>query len=188
MKYIIHVCSSQELVDFLDRYRKDNEHMVTGIPGLTHCTLAVIRSDEKCEEDLVKSLEGIVRAPFEISVSGKLDLFDENSLVARVNPSTPLLQLHNRVIAKAKPFISWEETPPLSERYHNDEDRSIIYSMYGSPYVAEFYNPHITIAEVNPSKVTSLDNIPVYSWSCVEFFVSRKTSAWQTVKSFPLRE
>lgn len=84
----------------------------------------------------------------------KFEFFEENYLVAKVYKSSAIYNLHEDVINITKSFQDkinhqgYENLDAKQEDYQNE---------YGSPYVFEYYQPHITLLYSIKENVELLD-------------------------------
>jgi len=163
-----------------------------------HCTLMVSKLNESAEDKLVSDLETITQSQFAAELTGELDLFDGMALVARVKRSPALHELHRQVIERMRHHIDWAETGRLLPQYESQPERAKVFHAYGTPYCGPFYNPHISLAELNPNilkdphliqnKKLVMNKIPAYAWSVFDFeLVKKKEGEWLTVRSFALK-
>lgn len=189
MKYLVHLRPSREFSDLVQSYRVMFSSHITKISkNVLHTTLMTIYMNLNDEEKVIHTLEGLTLSKFNVEMEN-LDLFDENSLVARLRKNHDLTGVHIKVIDALKKYINREENP----EFHGDKNRRATYEEYGSPYYAEFYNPHLTIAHVNPEIFGYISFNPDYfkgkGWLVSEFYLSKKESdGWKTVRKLSLKQ
>ena len=190
MKYLVHIKPSEEFSEKLMMYRSQITDSITKISsnGL-HCTLMSIRIKESDELRAIQSLEQISMQQFYVQ-SDAVDIFDNNSLVIKLQRSSDLLELHKKIIDGLQNFIDWEETPKPLHEYLNNPERLHIHNTYGSLYCAEFYNPHITIAQFDEILLKNIslskNDFIRFGWNVNNFFLSKKQSKWEVVRKFSL--
>ncbi len=188
MKYLVHIRPPKEVSDLIFRYRKSLAGYLKRVSRSgPHITLMTIYASIKREKEIVKSLEELSWQEFYVKTDD-LELFkvgDENSLFLRLKKNPVLTGLHLKVIEALKGYIKWGETPDFTE----EESRSKVYSTYGSPYYAEFYNPHISIGLVRPEIINDsrfdASHFRSNRWTIAEFYLSsNKSHEWETVGKF----
>ena len=187
MKYLVHLCPPSEVADKVLSYRERISNYITAVSkNVLHCTLMTFPADPKHEGDIISALEGLQPRSFPVGIKS-LDLFDENSVVLRLQ-SEGLYSLHQKVIDALRGFVDRSQTS-LPPGYETDPERVSIYNEYGSPYYAQFYNPHISVAQVLPP-IPELDQnfFKDVDWKVTELYLSRKEKEWKIVKTFPLEE
>lgn len=191
MKYLVHLRLPEEFVKLAEAYVREIDGLVQNHPSNDHhCTLMTLRMDPSNERKALGLLEKIIIEPFNARVSS-FDIFDDNSLVLRLTDSPGLNLLHLQVIRALGNLVDWNGTAPLNNKYKGDENKKIVHAKYGSPYCAQFYNPHITICELKngnievvPQTETS-KKLRYYDWPVKEFWLSKKgETTWTTIKKF----
>lgn len=191
MKYVALIRPPEEFDKYADDCRKRFAQHVDREPSLgSHCTLLTVLIPETAEKQLVCDLGKVVEGQFPAKLTGELDLFDDMGLVARLDRSQELHHLHAEVIERMRNYIDWAETGMLQETYANNPRRATVFQRYGSPYCAEFYNPHITIARLknsilSESPLIQKTKIAKYSWSVQDFdLVKKKNGVYHLVRKF----
>jgi len=191
MKYLVHLRPPIAFSNRVDVFRERIIGYITGIPGqILHCTLMAPYAKKEDEEEILWGLDNIRGEPFDIE-TGRMELFDKSSLVIRMKEHPGLIDLHQKVIDSLNGFVDHDETPGLDRAYADDEQRVAVYNQYGSPYYGEFFNPHMTIAAVNPLIIRpGLFDEGLFAgrrWIVDSFYISRKEGGgWKTVRRFLL--
>lgn len=194
LKYLVYLRPPQELSDELGLYRVGIKEHITHIPSAgDHCTLMTGRFDEKDEKKIIDDLQDIVTQPFLVSLEN-LEMFGNNPLVARLKTSVALMQLHLAVIENLCHYLNWPAILPLDKNDStlNTPERKKVYERYGAPVFGQFYNPHITIADINPTlqqeeipKATFLN----YSWHVKDWYLLKKENGiWKMLRRFRLEK
>ena len=189
MKYVVHLKPAEKFCEKLNKYREIiNEHIIK-MPSLEiHCTLMTIHANPENEKQILKKLGNVALQPF-YSSARKLDMFDSDCLVIRLSKNSKFADLHNSVITSLSEFINWKETPELDSEYKKNPDKAKVYRLYGSPHYAQFYNPHITIAKIDPS-VFGGRELKKYFFMGDEFLIDnfalskKENNKWNIVKRF----
>ena len=185
MKYLVHAKPPKEISDCIAMYRAEFATYVTKISkNDSHTTLMAIQVMPSNEKKVVTALDELDWNEFETE-SENLDLFDETSLVIRLKKTNDLMGFHRMIIEALKGYIHWDETP----KFDGDESKRKTYEVYGSPFYADFYNPHITVAHVNPEILRDKNFDRNYfkgrGWRVFEFYLSRREAdSWKTVRKF----
>jgi 2'-5' RNA ligase len=188
MKYLVHLRPSNEFSGLVHEYRYEFAGCLTKVSkNVLHTTLMTVYLNPADEEKVIRILEGLTWEAFDAEAEN-LDMFDESSLAIRIKRTYDLMALHNQVIESLRKCINWAETP----RFSADDNRKAIYERFGSPYYAEFYNPHLTIAQVNPAILSDSSFDPAYfrgkGWKVSEFYLSRREpDRWETIRKFAVR-
>lgn len=185
MKYLVHTCPPKEIVKKIEDYRaKFDSAQIKNPSNAYHTTLMVARFDTANEDAIITDLESICQPPFKVSASN-LEFFDENTLVLRLQ-SPELKQLHMRVIESLKRYIDWTNT----KLYTGEAEREKVCKEYGSQFYAQFYNPHITIAEANSDAFKKEQhNYSFFAgdvFDAEKFYLSKKDKKWEIVQEFKL--
>jgi len=189
MKYLVHLRPPENLTQSIVSYRSQFSQYVQEVSkNVLHLTVMVLRINPADEEKAISSLEAITTDELKIEPD-ELDLFDENTLVVKVKRTPELMTFHHNVIESLSPYINWDETPT----FNGDESRRHLYQRYASAYVAQFYQPHISIAQVNPNILNDKEFNPHFfkdrDFNVQEFYLSRREAdGWKTVRSFPLSQ
>lgn len=192
MKYLAYLKIPKQLEERVGFYRELITPHITKIPseGL-HSTLMVGQFEADKEDEMINVLEGIVKSTFTASLVGKVEDFGGGTLVAPLMKTDYLRKLHYQIIRRLGEFINRDEIFPLPAEFSDDEGRLSVYKRYGSPYFAQFYNPHITICHVDREKLSVLPQMQTlkdYSWQVEKFYLSKKTGdGWEEVREFPLQ-
>ncbi|MBI2125193.1 2'-5' RNA ligase family protein [Candidatus Woesearchaeota archaeon] len=184
MKYLVHLCPPTDFSERVLAYRdRIKDYIASVSKNALHCTLMTFPGAEDREADIVSALEDNIQTPFQVSIQS-LDLFDESSLVLKLQKSPEISQLHQNVIAALRGFVDRSQTflPPGDE---NDPERVKLFATYGSPFYAQFYNPHLSIAQVRaiPPDL-DLGFFQNLDWKVTEMYLSKKEKEWKTVKVF----
>lgn len=192
MKYLVYLKTPKKLQEKVEFYREPIAEQIKKVSSTgIHCTLMVSQFDQDKEEKMVDVLEGIVKSTFTASLVGSVEDFGRGTLVAPLFETDPLRRLHYQVIRRLKPFIDREKVFPLSKQFSYDKDRISAYKRYGSPFFAQFYNPHLTICQVDREKLVSVPQTRLfqnYSWEVGKFYLSKKTEeGWEEVREFLLQ-
>jgi 2'-5' RNA ligase len=137
-----------------------------------HGTLMATRISPYYERYFLDRLPLLRCDRFQVSLED-VALFDNDKLVVRVQKNSGLDQLHRSVFDAVKKFIPREEIKPLSEKYVDDPARVKVYEELGSPYCGEFYNPHLTIAQVDPLIMNTLQEESLPGLSGLQFTVDK---------------
>lgn len=177
MKYLVHLSPPKDISEKVLALKNELGLVESNAP---HVTLCAFRSKEENEADIVRALELIVFEPFSVKLDG-FDRFDEDSLVVRLEKERGIVGLHYCVIEKVKPFIDWSETKMYAG---SDDSRRSVANVYGSAYVAQFYNPHVTIGH-GGCAIPSVNGLCGLSFDACSFLLSKKQDGvWRAVKEF----
>lgn len=187
MKYLVHLRPPQPIIEYVETYRRSIQPNIASVSSnALHCTLMSARFHESDEPVLVQALETVLTSPFSLEMGG-LDRFEKDSLVTRIQPHDLLMRLHLDVIEKLRPFIKWDEMRKLPSEFQGDAERERIYQTYGSPFYAQFYQPHISLCHVK-SDFTLPASSPLtrQTFQASELWLSKKKEEnWETVRCFP---
>lgn len=195
MKYLIHLRPSEDLKDKLLSYREDIKEDVTSVSSnVLHTTLMRVYSSQ--EKELVSRLERFSYDAFEACASGleTISDYDSNILVLTLEKKPSIELLHWRVIESLRDLIDHEEATKTSKAYQamlemDDVGRMYVYKDYGSPFYAEFYNPHITIARVKQGFEFDKELFKEETWEVDSYYLSRKKDdVWEDLEEFRLEE
>ena len=149
MKYLVYFKPPDDLRFFANLFRNRIRERISKLPGVgLHCTLRVGRFDPKHEQEMLDALDQISVNPFQVSLEDRAQLFHNNTLVLPVQKSAALQQLHNDILGKLNDYLDWDNTFPLPAQYVGDSEREDIFAQHGSPFVAQLYNPHITLCKI----------------------------------------
>ena len=181
MKYLVHLIPpidvSRRIVDLrAELDLKDTTYT-------PHITLYTIRAQESDEQKMVDVLSRVRFAPFDVALDS-FDRFDEDALVALVRKGERILGLHDQVITGLKSFVDWADTKEYSG---SEEFRRDIAKIYGSGYVAQGYNPHITIGH-GDCGIPLVAELKGVSFRIDAFFLAKKKEGvWSVVNCFSSR-
>lgn len=189
MKYLVHIRPDYQFTYAIDLWRRCVQEYVTKTSSnVPHCTLMTGRFKESDEAIIVQQLKSIQRKSF-AGVIREFDVFEEDAkstLVAKVS-SPEVHVLHQDIIEQLHLYIDWSETP---QQDVGDEKRKAAYEKYSSPFYAEFFNPHISIAEIkndaDKKKIIAALPKTVYGWFVSGFYLSKKKNDWVIVEKFEL--
>jgi len=190
MKYVALIRQPKELLRTISKFRQElPEQVRPSHPLGPHCTLVSNYFYNDLEPIMIEHL-GRIRVPsFQLTL-GKIDFFDDNSLVVRVEPQLQLQQLHQSVLDTLNEFLNKNQIKPLPEKYRSEPEAVVAFQYYGSCYVGARYNPHITIAQTRLQhfkKIKTRNYFGGYSFEVTNFELAKKNEAgWETVKSFSL--
>jgi 2'-5' RNA ligase len=163
---------------------------VSNVP--IHGTLMATRINSYNEGHFLDQLSLFRCDKFKVSLED-VALFDNDKLVVKVQKSLSLDRLHRKVLDAVKELIHKKEIKPLSEKYAGDPARVQVYKEFGSPYYAEFYNPHFTIAQVDPLIMNTLQEESLSGLIGLEFVFDEfsvyrvEEDKWNTLGYFFLR-
>ena len=178
MKYLIHLVAPFDVTVRIVALRNQ---CGLGEPTLyPHVTLYTIYAKESDEKQMCSVLDAISFVSFEATLEG-FDYFDEDSQVVRVKKERPILELHERVTDGLKSFVDWSDT----KEYNGHEVfRKKIWRTYGSAYVAEGYNPHMTIGHGKGERQKG-DTLEGVCFGVDRFMLAKKKEGiWSTVREF----
>ncbi|MBS3147568.1 2'-5' RNA ligase family protein [Candidatus Woesearchaeota archaeon] len=180
MKYLVHLIPPIDVSSRIVDLRAELGLIESNAP---HVTLYALRAKEENEDVIVRVLESIRFEAFTARLKA-FDKFDEDSLVVRLNKEQGLVDLHYLAIENLKYFIDWS----VMKKYEGaDEKRQDVARVYGSGYVAQFYNPHMTIGhgKCETPKTSELDGV---CFDVDSFALSKKKEGlWGVVKAFSAR-
>lgn len=189
MKYLVHLRPPQPIIESVEAYRKKIQPSIASVSdNILHCTLMLARFHEGDEKTLIRTLDTVSGSPLSLEIGG-FDLFERDSLVARIQPRKALAQVHLQVIEKLRGYIQWDEIGELLPEFEHDSERRRVYETYGSPFYAQFYQPHISLAHVKPDFSIPISSfLTGQTFEVSEFYLSKKKEgSWQTLHSFHLK-
>lgn len=163
MKYLVHLHTPKELSDIINQVQEKVKDSVERNNNFLHCTLFNLSCDEKYEQTMIEALQSLRIKPFSTRTEN-IEIFDELSLVLRLERNEELLRLHYKILEKVKKY---------SEKY--------------DPKFYEFdYNPHITLAKLKKGYIFAKPNIQNIEFSVEEICLSKKIEKWDLIKKFKL--
>lgn len=167
MVYLVHanihdVAFELKVYKFKEKFDIHDKRTIDFLPR--HITLMYGDFSENKNDVLIELLEQISFNQFDVKL-GRLELFEENSLVSLVK-SDKIIELHRKVLGQLK---------------RCETNNSSFYN--------EVYNPHITLLKINPKYFDKVDN-EAFSGDILnieEFVLSKKTNNyWKPIKTFSL--
>src|SRR3989338_5964094 len=115
MKYLIYFPIEENLVKKIEDYQKKLGTSLLKLPSAgLHCTVRVASLKELYEKEITETLAKISQEPFTLRCD-VLALFDEESLVIRLEKNPIIKQLHRTLTHALSPFVDFEKTGPLPE-------------------------------------------------------------------------
>lgn len=167
MVYLVHanihdVAFELKVYKFKEKFDIHDKRTIDFLPR--HITLMYGDFSENKNDVLIELLEQINFNQFDVKL-GRLELFEENSLVSLVK-SDKIIELQKIVLDKLKP-----------------------YELNGSEFYNENYNPHTTLLEINPEDFHRLNKEAFLGdfLKIEEFVLSKKTNNyWKPIKTFSL--
>lgn len=167
MVYLVHanihdVAFELKVYEFKEKFDLHDKRTIDFLPK--HITLMYGDFSEKKDNVLIELLEQINFNQFDVEL-GKLELFEENSLVSLIK-SDEIIELHRKVLEQLK---------------RCGTNKSSFYN--------EKYNPHITLLKINPMYFDKVDNEAFLGdiLNIEEFVLSKKTNNyWEPIKTFSL--
>tara|TARA_Y100000310_G_scaffold153901_1_gene153465 strand:- start:28851 stop:29414 length:564 start_codon:yes stop_codon:yes gene_type:complete len=187
MKYITYIKPPKELIqfseDFTNKYANRIRHNT--ILGL-HCTLRVGRFDKKFESRMYDVLKEIEFEPFNISLDGMVELFHPDAVVMKVSKDNNVQTLHQKILDKLEPYHNREEHDSTVDGFNDSNDRSEVIAKYSSPFVAEFYEPHITLCYMHEPHLPNLSRFKGLTWKVDGFHFARKEDTWHHIGTIKL--
>jgi 2'-5' RNA ligase len=192
MRYLVHITPSKEICDEMECLRNDIKQYTRKVPKLAHhCTISVGNFQEQDEKQMVQALEEMIQEKF-IAKFNQLDLFAEDALVARLEVSPALQNLHVKAAIALRQYMQIGSVDGIPELYKGDAKRLSSFYTYGSIYSGEFYQPHTTICEVFPESAGDIflkhsRRFFGMAWEVQEFVLSKKETSWNAVHTFPLK-
>ncbi len=190
MRYLIYLPIEENLKSKIEEYQKNLGTSLLKLPSAgLHCTVRVASLKEIYEKEITETLAKISQEPFTLRCDN-LALFDEESLVIKLENNQIIKQFHRTLTHLLRPFVDFEKTSLLPEQYKGDQARETLFKAFGSPYVLQFYNPHITIGTVKKDfSLSSIDknNFHHIPFSVDSFIFSKKEeSIWKKIEEYDL--
>lgn len=183
MKYIVYFEPNKELKNEVSRLRKLVNESPFSHPSLdTHCTIAIWKTNPEYEQRMIEELENVWCQPIRTTVKG-IEMFDGGALVAKLDKTAVVEQLHYAVLdaLMVAPKDPVADDPSLSDIAHSQR------RLYGSEYFGHYYQPHVTIARVNPSTINLTDlTIQTQDVWAHEFVLARKEDEWKRIALFSM--
>lgn len=188
MKYYVSFSIPDDLRGEIENLRRHLRPVIKNVPQDIHGTLYHFRAKERDEKSIIGALEDIHHPSFFVEGERVMRVFDEGALVIKLKKTDEVDGLHRKVITEVAPYIDRDETKPLPKKYIPDQERRRIYEEYGSVFCAEFYQPHLTLCEVDESRVNGSSVTPfTVLFEVEEFSLSKKVEGmWKVIKSFSL--
>ncbi len=189
MKYLIYLPIEENLTEKIGDYQKKLGTSLLKLPSAgLHCTVRVASLKELYEKEIIETLAKISQEPFTLRCEG-LALFDEESLVIKLENNPIIKQLHRTLTHSLRPFVDFEKINPLPEQYKGDQARETLFKTFGSPYILQFYSPHITIGNVKKDFDISIDekifyHIPFFVDSFI--FSKKGEGSWKKIEEYDL--
>ncbi len=186
MKYLVHLRPPADFRRDIEGFQRRLGGFLKNTPGPgLHCTLMSAYFRPEHEARILDSLAALRFSPFS-AATGQLALFDDDCLVVRLKPTLPLQRLHEAVITALADLLNWAEIVP----YAGPPSRRRVFERFGSPYAAEYYNPHITVGKVDSAvlKDPAVFHEDLFAGRTLDFaetYVSKKADAWREVGRFP---
>lgn len=184
MKYLVYFAPSEDFLIARDSLREIIRKDIISIPSsMPHCTVMCLYVQEEREAEVIQALEDVVVKPFSVNVE-ELAVFDADNtkyLVARLSRPRELYRLHIDVIQRLSRFFNDRELPKLSGDF-SDVQR-FVHNRFGSPFYAQFYNPHVTVAEVKCKP--DIDRLVGLEWSVSDFCLAKRLpGGWQKLRNY----
>lgn len=186
MRYLVHLRPPAEFQQAIEEFQRRLGGFIKKTPGAgLHCTLMSNYFLPEHEGRILDSLAALRFSPFS-AATGQLALFDDDCLVVRLKNAPPLQGLHEAVITALADLLDWAEVVP----YAGPAPRRRVFERFGSPYAAEYYNPHITVGKVDPTvlkdpAVFHEDLFAGRTLRFAEMYVSKKAETWREAGRFP---
>lgn len=188
MKYLIHLPLPPQFTAVAEEYLRGIRESIDDRPALGfHSSLMRIMVNPGQEYNFRAALAGIRQPSFSCVLEDRLKLFDGGSLVVKIKPAPLLMQLHTKIIDASRPFIDWKETPPLGKKYARDAERQAVYHIYGAPYYASLFEPHISLCSLKENAFAGMPrqtSLAGYTWIADRFLLSKKGGTWEKVQEF----
>ncbi len=186
MRYLVHLRPPEDFRRDIQEFQRRLGGILKKTPGAgLHCTLMSNYFSPEHEGRILDSLAALRFSPFS-AATGQRALFDDDCLVVRIKPAPPLQALHEAVITALADLLNWTEITP----YAVPAARRRVFERFGSPYAAEYYNPHITVGQVDPAvlKDPAVFHEDLFAGRTLDFaetYVSKKAETWREVGRFP---
>ena len=157
-----------------------------------HCTvfygqLANVIKGKKTAPKIIKGFKNIIPSPARNTRIEKLELFDENSLVARLEDSAGYIRrIHFSLINTFREFLDRDILDNLElipQQYRENRDRVRVYQTWGSEYSGDLYAPHITLCRLKQVKEGILTNpFEGIEWVTDEVYLAKRVEGkWEDI-------
>ena len=184
MKYLIYLQPSEEVHDLVQSLRERVHHAITnGSANDTHCTIGLLRTSDSEEHNILQSLEHVLTPPLSCTTE-HADIFTPETLVVRLRKSAAIEALHYEIL-DALSTIPRQDEPLTGGPFPADAEMA--HRLYGSPFFGPCYNPHLSVARINPARLHPLPDVETRTWTADEFVIAKKDSGtWKELKRYSL--